>query len=158
MYRSLRDTPWPRWCCFPHITYSAFWTLGLISVGEAGLFPQHFMFKHRTNIESEMDTTVNHICMFGLLHVLLWQIKAQFNSLKLQIACSATGRRVPEFAIFIYRMWHCCSARLWSALSLCWLVSVNQRWRTAHVYFSEMCSSRHLDEVICVYRRCTYQV
>lgn len=48
---------------------------------------------------------------------LLWQIKARFPSFKLQIACTATGSRVPGFAIFVCRMWHCCSARLWSALS-----------------------------------------
>lgn len=48
---------------------------------------------------------------------LLWQIKARFHSFKLQIECAATGSRVPGFAIFVYRMWHCCSARLWSALS-----------------------------------------
>lgn len=48
---------------------------------------------------------------------LFWQIKARFHSFKLQIACTATGSRVPGFTIFVYRMWHCCSACLWSALS-----------------------------------------
>lgn len=48
---------------------------------------------------------------------LFWQIKVRFHSFKVQIACSATCSRVPGFAIFAYRMWHCCSARLWSALS-----------------------------------------
>lgn len=48
---------------------------------------------------------------------LLWQIKVRFHSFKAQIACTATGSRVPGLAVFVYRIWHCCSARLWSVSS-----------------------------------------
>lgn len=56
MYKGLEDTPWPWWCYFPHITYSTCLTLGPISVAEVELFPQLFMFKHKTNIEAGAET------------------------------------------------------------------------------------------------------